>query len=188
MLIFLLFLVGVLLGVVAGGALCVSYLRREIADDIGPKLKRMQLQLDNIEAELNLAVATRHAELSAALQAARTPHADIRTIDEGPQRPARPGLHGARCRHPEEVAKNRGSSNEAFILARLCTIALTGRNGPGPAAGRAGFTTPFTTTGRRSPGPGSAGDHVANRRRVPGESCSASRTACPSSPITYRRQ
>jgi hypothetical protein len=69
MLIFLLFLVGVLLGVVAGSALCVGYLRREIADDIGPKLKRMQLQLDNIEAELNLAVATRHAELSAALQA-----------------------------------------------------------------------------------------------------------------------
>lgn len=29
----------------------------------------MQLRLDNIEAELNLAVATRHAELSAALQA-----------------------------------------------------------------------------------------------------------------------
>ena len=65
MLIFLLFLVGVFLGVFAGGALCVGYLRREIADDIGPKLKRMQLQLDSIEAELNLAIATRHAELSA---------------------------------------------------------------------------------------------------------------------------
>jgi hypothetical protein len=48
-----------------GGALCVGYLRREIADDVGPKLKRMQLQLENIEAELNLAIATRHAELSA---------------------------------------------------------------------------------------------------------------------------
>jgi hypothetical protein len=61
----LIFLVGVFLGVITGGALCVRYLRREIADDIGPKLKRMQLQLDNIETELNLAIATRHTELSA---------------------------------------------------------------------------------------------------------------------------
>lgn len=59
----LIFLIGALLGVLMGGALCVRYLRREIADDIGPKLKRMKLQLDNIEAELNLAIATRHAEL-----------------------------------------------------------------------------------------------------------------------------
>jgi len=48
-----------------GGAVCVTYLRREIAADIGPKLKRVQLQLDNIEAELALAVMTRRAELSA---------------------------------------------------------------------------------------------------------------------------
>ena len=61
----LIFLVGALLGVLLGGALCVRYLRREVAADIGPKLKRMQLQLDNIETELNLAIATRHAELSA---------------------------------------------------------------------------------------------------------------------------
>jgi len=61
----LIFLVGALLGVVMGGALCVRYLRREIADDIGPKLKRIQLQLDNIEPELNLAIVMRHAELSA---------------------------------------------------------------------------------------------------------------------------
>jgi hypothetical protein len=61
----LIFLVGALLGVVMGGALCVRYLRREVAGDIGPKLKRMQFQLDNIETELNLAIATRHAELTA---------------------------------------------------------------------------------------------------------------------------
>ena len=45
----LIFLVGSLLGVLMGGALCVRYLRREVAADIGPKLKHMQLQLDNIE-------------------------------------------------------------------------------------------------------------------------------------------
>jgi hypothetical protein len=61
----LIFLVGALLGVLMGGALCVRYIRREVAADIGPKLKRMQLQLDNIETELNLAITTRHAELSA---------------------------------------------------------------------------------------------------------------------------
>jgi hypothetical protein len=60
----LIFIVGALLGVLMGGTVCVRYLRREVADDIGPKLKRMQLQLDNIETELNLAIATRYAELS----------------------------------------------------------------------------------------------------------------------------
>lgn len=61
----LIFLVGALLGVLTGGALCVHYLRREVAADIGPKLKRIQLQLDNIETELNLAISTRYAELTA---------------------------------------------------------------------------------------------------------------------------
>ena len=69
MLIFLVGLIFLLLGVLVGGALCVSYLRREIAADIGPKLKRMQLQLDNIETELNLAISVRHAELSACASA-----------------------------------------------------------------------------------------------------------------------
>jgi hypothetical protein len=76
----LIFLVGALLGVLMGGALCVGYLRREVAADIGPKLKRMQLQLDNIETELNLAITTRHAGLSA----------------------CSPGNPDASCRHPHD--------------------------------------------------------------------------------------
>jgi hypothetical protein len=60
----LIFLVGALLGVLIGGALCARYLRREVAADIGPKLKHVQLQLDNIETELNLAIMTRHTDLS----------------------------------------------------------------------------------------------------------------------------
>jgi hypothetical protein len=60
----LLFVVGVLLGILAGGAICVRYLRREIAADIGPSLRRMQAQLDNLEAAMNLALMTRYAELS----------------------------------------------------------------------------------------------------------------------------
>jgi uncharacterized membrane-anchored protein YhcB (DUF1043 family) len=65
MLIVLIGLICLLVGVLVGGALCVRYLRREIADDIGPKLRRMQFQLDSIGSELNLAITTRHAELSA---------------------------------------------------------------------------------------------------------------------------
>jgi hypothetical protein len=60
----MIFILGTLLGVLAGGALCVRYLRREVAGDIGPRLRRIQTQLDNLEVELNLALATRLAEIS----------------------------------------------------------------------------------------------------------------------------
>jgi hypothetical protein len=36
---FMIFVVGALLGTLAGGALCVRYLRREVAADIGPRLR-----------------------------------------------------------------------------------------------------------------------------------------------------
>lgn len=71
----LIFVVGMLLGLVAGGALYIRYLRSAIADDIGPQLRRLQAdvdpqlrrvqcQLDNIESAVNLALASRYAELS----------------------------------------------------------------------------------------------------------------------------
>ena len=63
--ILLIFLVGTLLGVLAGGTLCVRYLRSEISADIGPRLRRMQLQLDSLEAAVDLAFMTRYADLSA---------------------------------------------------------------------------------------------------------------------------
>ena len=62
----LLFLLGALIGVLFGGALCVRYLRHEIAADICPQLRRLQLQLDNLESAINLALVTRYAELAAA--------------------------------------------------------------------------------------------------------------------------
>jgi len=58
------FLIGLLSGVLGGGALCVRYLRHEIAADIGPALRRVQTQLDNLDTEINLALATRLADLS----------------------------------------------------------------------------------------------------------------------------
>src|ERR1700753_709646 len=60
----LIFLLGGLIGVLAGGALCVRYLRHEIAADIGPRLRRLQMQLDNLESALNLALITRYTEIS----------------------------------------------------------------------------------------------------------------------------
>lgn len=71
----LIFALGALLGLLAGAALCVRYLRSAIADDIGPQLRRlhadvdpqlrrMQNQLDNIESAVNLAVTSRYAELA----------------------------------------------------------------------------------------------------------------------------
>ena len=77
----LIFLVGSLLGVLMGGALCVRYLRREVADDIGPKLKRMQLRAgQHRDRGFNLAITTRHAELTACI----------------------PGNPLASCRHPHD--------------------------------------------------------------------------------------
>jgi hypothetical protein len=61
------FLLGMLIGALAGCLVCVRYLRREIAADIGPRLQRIQLQLDNLETALNLALVTRYADLTGRL-------------------------------------------------------------------------------------------------------------------------
>jgi hypothetical protein len=57
------FLVGLQLGALVGAVFCIRYLRRELTADIGPKLKRMQAQLDNLESAIHLAVLSRYAEL-----------------------------------------------------------------------------------------------------------------------------
>ena len=56
------FLVGTLLGVLTGGTVCARYLRQEIAANIGPRLGRIQNQLNNLETEINIELATRSAE------------------------------------------------------------------------------------------------------------------------------
>ena len=71
--ILLIFVLGTLVGILAGGALCVRYLRREIVADIGPQLRRMRNQLDTLEAAVNLALMTRYADLSTALDAPPLP-------------------------------------------------------------------------------------------------------------------
>ena len=63
----LVFLLGALIGILVGGALCVRYLRQEITADIGPRLRRLQLQLDSLESTLNLVLVTRYAEIGSQL-------------------------------------------------------------------------------------------------------------------------
>ena len=60
----LIFLVGALLGVLVGGMVCVRYLRQEVAANIGPSIRGMRSQLDNLETAVNLALVTQYAERS----------------------------------------------------------------------------------------------------------------------------
>jgi hypothetical protein len=89
----LIFVVGTLIGLLAGGLLCGYCLRSTITGDIGPQLRRMhadidpqlrrmQNQLDLIESAVNLAMATWYAEMSTNLP---RPHAipAPRPNDEG---------------------------------------------------------------------------------------------------------
>lgn len=62
--IFLVFLVGSLLGLCLGALLCIRYVRQGVSEDLSPKLSRMQGQLNTIEAELAYMVSARYAELN----------------------------------------------------------------------------------------------------------------------------
>jgi hypothetical protein len=63
----MIFVLGTLIGVLLGGALFVRYLRHEIAADICPRLRRLQLQLDSLESAINLVLLTRYAEVGSQL-------------------------------------------------------------------------------------------------------------------------
>jgi hypothetical protein len=63
----MLFLLGMLIGTIAGCLICIRYLRREVAADIGPRLRRIEVQLDNLETALNLAMVTRYADMAEGL-------------------------------------------------------------------------------------------------------------------------
>lgn len=60
----LIFVLGVLLGTLVGGGFCVRYLRREIAADVGPQLRQINLRIETLESVLNLALVNRYAELA----------------------------------------------------------------------------------------------------------------------------
>lgn len=67
----LIFLIGALLGLVLGAALCVRYLRQELTARIGPTMDLVLLKLDNVHSAVNVALANWHAELHNHPQARR---------------------------------------------------------------------------------------------------------------------
>jgi hypothetical protein len=62
---------GVLLGFLVGMLLCARYLRQEIAANIGPRLARIERQLEVLQAEVNLDASTRIAMLNERLEVRR---------------------------------------------------------------------------------------------------------------------
>lgn len=74
--IILIFFIGSLLGLLFGALLCIRFIRQEVADDIGPRLRAIQRQLEILEAEIALALGTRYAELSTHLNQGHSRHTD----------------------------------------------------------------------------------------------------------------
>lgn len=64
-------LLGVLIGLLIGAALCVRYLRQEVAANIGPRLRHIEQQIETLQAELSLATEVRLAALSKRLDQGR---------------------------------------------------------------------------------------------------------------------
>jgi hypothetical protein len=82
------FLLGMLIGAIAGCLIRVAYLRREIAADIGPRLRRIQLQLDNLETAVNLGMVTRYADIASGFP--RVPASPSAMVPPRPRAPEPP--------------------------------------------------------------------------------------------------
>lgn len=52
------------MGLLIGAAACARFLRQEISANIGPRLRHIELQLETLRAELNLATEARLAVLN----------------------------------------------------------------------------------------------------------------------------
>jgi hypothetical protein len=59
-----LILLGLLMGLVIGAGACARYLRQEVAGNVGPRLQHIEMQLDIMRAEMNLAAEARLAALN----------------------------------------------------------------------------------------------------------------------------
>lgn len=57
-------LLGLLIGLVIGVGAYARYLRQEVAANIGPRLHNIEMQLDTLRAEVNLATELRLASLN----------------------------------------------------------------------------------------------------------------------------
>lgn len=73
----LIFILGALIGIVIGAAVCVRLLKQEMTARVAPTMELMRLQLDNLQSAVNLALANWHAELHDHSAGARLPHGPV---------------------------------------------------------------------------------------------------------------
>jgi hypothetical protein len=79
-------LVGALIGLLMGAAVCLRFVRQEMMANISPRLHRIELQLDTLRAELNLATETRLAALNKSIEQRQSPPGSTyRTIENTPE-------------------------------------------------------------------------------------------------------
>ena len=71
-------LLGVLIGLLLGAAVCARFLRQEMMANISPRLRRIELQLDTLRAELNLAIEARLAALNKSIGTLGVQQPDVR--------------------------------------------------------------------------------------------------------------
>jgi hypothetical protein len=71
----MIFLVGTLLGLLGGAIASMRFIRQEMTANVAPKLRLIQLHLEQLEAELDLARATRAVEIHRPLGERRQPPA-----------------------------------------------------------------------------------------------------------------
>jgi hypothetical protein len=57
-------IVGILAGTLLGAGVCMRFLRQEMAANVGPRLRRIELQLDNLQAEITLDAAVHRAAMA----------------------------------------------------------------------------------------------------------------------------
>jgi hypothetical protein len=58
----MIFLVGTLIGLLMGAVVCMRYFRQEMVANVSPRLRLIQLHLEQLESELELVLATRAAD------------------------------------------------------------------------------------------------------------------------------
>ena len=71
----MIFLVGTLIGLLIGAVACMRYFRQEMVANVGPRLRLIQLHLEQLEAELDLVLATRAADRHRPLERYQPPAA-----------------------------------------------------------------------------------------------------------------
>jgi hypothetical protein len=60
----LIFILGMLLGTLMGGVVCLRLFRQQVTGEFDPRLRQMQLQLNSVETAINVALMTHYDEIS----------------------------------------------------------------------------------------------------------------------------